>query len=77
MRGLLNVTYIPLLAFNFALVRAVRKIHENQQGLNLNGLCQTLVYAYDVNFLGKKNCEKYAPFVPYQCRYSTTKYMSM
>jgi len=43
---------LPLF-FNFALQYTIKKVQENQEELEVNGTHHLLVYADDVNVLGK------------------------
>jgi hypothetical protein len=43
---------LSTIILNFALEYAIRKVQENQTGLELNGTHQILAYTDDVNLLG-------------------------
>jgi hypothetical protein len=61
--GLKEGDVFLLLLFNFALEYAIRRIQENQVGLELNGTHQLLVYSDAMNLLSDNRSVALQPFV--------------
>jgi len=51
--GLKQGDVLSTLLFNLALENAIKRVQVNQDGLKLNGTYAFLVYADDVNILGR------------------------
>ena len=52
--GLKQGDALSSVLFNFALEYAIRRVQVNQDGLNLNGTHQLLVYADEGKYIGRK-----------------------
>ena len=53
--GLKQGDALSSVLFNFALEYSIRRVQVNQDGLNLNGTHQLLVYADEVKYIGRKH----------------------
>jgi hypothetical protein len=61
--GLKQGDALSQLLFNFALEYAIRRVHENQEGLKLNETRQILAFANNFNILGVNTEKRYQMLV--------------